>query len=392
MDKKMFYRHGALVLLALAVLWSCCLRRNELFDPSEAVLISDNADLMAHCSAFLVAGDSIYFSYYHDTVQSFENPGRVTIAPVLASAEYPSLKNFRRIEAAHAGDTLGEFVQADWRAPYDPNMLLLGEEIFYYFIGCSDSTVTYCVRKYDLRSGRFAEEAVPCTLTYDGITVPLDSRSVYEMFRHLGFPAVFNNDVVMSAPFVEYEGEYYNSFGSAFLKRSCPVVVKTVNGIDFDLVMLCPDFLYGCCESSVAIWGDNLYVIMRNSGVERGARGTYLAKYSMKGELLAGPVYLSEAQSKPVLTLDHGRLYAIYNANPSLQTDWGLVSRSRLRVSRIGRNCEILQSRDITDPYGIHYPYTGKIDGETYISFTEDRAQIDINQTRSNISFSRLWK
>ena len=375
-----------LLLSTIVLLCACAKQADRPFDPAEARVVTENSDKMTHCSAFLVDGGTIYFSYYHDPVQTLEIPTATTIVPVLAKADFPALTNIERTEVIRAGQTVGDFTQDGWRAPYDPNILRIGDGILYYFVGCADSTVTYCVRRYDIPSGSFAPTVEPCTLSYKGKKVVMNTRNLQQMFLDFDFPAVFNNDMNMSAPFVEYKGEFYNTIGSAFLKRACPIVVKTSDGIDFEVVMLCTDFLYGNCESSLAILGDEFYVIHRNSGVERGGRGCYIAKYSPDGKCLVPPQYLSEAQAKPVLAVHKGKLYAFYNANPFLQTDWGLVSRSRMRVARIGRDCSVLHSWDVTSPFGIHYPYVQTVNGDLWLSFSEDRKQLDVNQTRSNIS------
>ena len=376
--------------MVLGFLTGCGVREGAPFDPAQARVISQDKDLMAHCSAFVPGRDgTVYMAYYHDTTQTLERPDRTTITPVLArwSGKDGAIE-YRDI--IRTGQTLGSFTQSPDRAPYDPNLLLIGDTLFVYFVGCADGTVTTCVRRYDTLTDRFEESAEICTLSYQGKTVPFDTKGLFDMYADLGFEATFNNDLLMSGAFVEYNGAWYCALGTAFLPRSCPVIVRTENGVDFELVMICPEFLYGCCEASVAIWKDEFYVIMRNSGVERGGRGTYVARYDASGRCLTPPVYLSENQSKPAIILHKGRMYLIYNANPWLQTDWGLVSRSRLRISEIGRDCRIRRSWDITDPYGIHYPYVQEMDGKVWMTFTEDRKQLDIAQTRSNISLTEV--
>ena len=361
------------------------------FDPAEAVVISDPDDKMAHCSTFIGDGEgNVYFAYYHDPEQTLEAPAMTSITGVLAKASMNNLKDISREEFMRAGQTLGDFTQSPERAPYDPNLLIVGDTMMVYFIGCIDGVVTTCVRRYGLRNGSFDDKVGICTLKYDGKTVPLDTEHVFEMFQEKGLDATFNNDLLLSGSFVWYKDAWYTSFGNAFLKRSCPVILKTTDGLNFEFVMMCPEFLFGCCETSIAIWHDNFYVIMRNSGVERGGRGTYIARYDASGKCLTHPKYLSEAQSKPAIILHKGKMYIFYNANPFLYTDWGLVSRSRLRIARIDEDCNILKSWDITDPYGIHYPYVGEIDGKLWMTFTEDRKQLDINQTRTNISFTEV--
>lgn len=392
---------AALLALVLMQVQACRLRTETApFDPAHAAVINEDCDLMAHCSAFVPAGNgTVYFAYYRDSTQTLENPGRTTITPILAKATgmrtgqagdaaSVSFESIEYQEIIHSGETVGKFTQSPERAPYDPNLLLIGDTLFVYFVGCIDGTVTTCVRRCDVRSGRLSDSVETCTLSYGGKTVPFDTKGLFGMYAELGFEAVFNNDLLMTGTFVRHEDAWYSALGTAFLPRSCPVIVKTGNGVDFDLVMICPEFLYGCAESSVAVWKDDFYVIMRNSGVERGGRGCYLARYGADGRCLAGPVYLDEAQSKPAIALHKGHMYLFYNANPFLQTDWGLVSRSRLRISEIDRDCRILKSWDITDPYGIHYPYVNTIDGRLWMTFTEDRKQLDIAQTRTNISFT----
>lgn len=390
------------ILLSFSILFvlSGCGRVSTPFDPAQAAVINEDCDLMAHCSAFLPVGDGVvYFAYYRDSTQTLEAPGKTTITPVLAKATglrkgrpgegvSVAFESICPQEFIHSGETVGDYTHSPDRAPYDPNLLLLGDTLMVYFVGCIDGTVTTCVRRYDIRTDRFEDAVEVCTLSYGDKTVPFDTKGLFGMYEDLGFKATFNNDLLMSGAFVPYKGAWYCALGTAFLPRSCPVIVKTENGVDFDLVMLCPEFLYGCAEASVAIWKDDFYVVMRNSGVERGGRGCYVARYDATGYCLNGPVYLSEAQSKPAIALHKGRMYLFYNANPFLQTDWGLVSRSRLRISEIDRNCRILRSWDITDPYGIHYPYVKEMDGGLWMSFTEDRKQLDVNQTRTNISFT----
>ena len=350
---------------------------------------------MAHCSCFFPVGeDLVYFGYYRDSTQTLEAPGKTTITPILAKAEGfrkeggQGFSSIRYQDIIRTGETVGDFTQSPDRAPYDPNLLLLGDTLMVYFVGCVDGTVTTCVRRYDTVTDRFADQVEVCTLSYGDKTVPFDTKGLFGMYEDLGFAATFNNDLLLSGAFVPYKGAWYCALGTAFLPRSCPVIVKTEDGVHFEFVMMCPEFLYGCCEASVSVWKNEFYVIMRNSGVERGGRGCYVARYDASGRCLTPPVYLSEAQSKPAIVLYRGRMYLFYNANPFLQTDWGLVSRSRLRISEIDRECRIVRSWDITDPYGIHYPYVKEWNGQLWVSFTEDRKQLDIAQTRTNISFS----
>ena len=347
-------------LILIIVLFAATLNAwAQPFNPAEAKVISAPNELMTHASTIVAQQDgTLFIAYLRDTLQTHEVSSTTSIAPVLVKTHFPELDSFDKIEFMRAGETVGDFTQSPTRSPYDPNLLLLGDTLFCYFTGCIDGTITFCARRYDVPANQLTDKVEKCTLTYNGKTIPFDSKSIFAMFEEMGIHTVFTNDVVMTTPFQQYKGEWYCAFGNAFPKHSKPVVVKTRDGIHFEVVMVCKEFNFGSC--------------------------------SLDGRCLVQPVYLTEAQSKPALIVHKGRLYAFYNVNPSLYTDWGLVSRSRMRMARIGRQCQLLKSWDITSPYGIHYPFPVEIDGNLYMTFSEDRRQLNIEMTRSNIGLVRV--
>ena len=379
-------------LILIIVLFAATLNAwAQPFNPTEAKVISAPNELMTHASTIVAQQDgTLFIAYLRDTTQTHEVSSATTISPVLMKTHFPEMDSFEKVEIMRAGATVGDFTQSPTRSPYDNNLLLIGDTLFCYFTGCIDGTVTFCARRYNVATGKLDDHVDVCTLTYDGKTVPFDSQSAFAMMEEMGIRTVFSNDVVMTTPFQEYKGEWYCAFGNAFPKHSKPVIIKTTDGIHFEVVMVCKEFNFGTCEVAVAIWHNEFYVLERNSGVERGGRGTFLAKYDAQGRCLVPPVYLTEAQVKPALIVYKGRLYAFYNTNPSLYTDWGLVSRSRLRIARIGRQCQLRKTWDITSPYGIHYVYPVEIDGNLYITFSEDRRQLNIEMTRSDIGFIKV--
>ena len=363
-------------------------------DTRNAVVVSEYEDLMAHCSTYISIGDTVYVAYYHDQTQAYEHPKMTTITPVLAKMTYPDFLNIERTDIMRSGMSVGSFTQSPDRAPYDPNLLRLGDRLMCYFIGCIGEEVTYCVRPYDLKKAAMEDTVEVCTLTYEIAgrkkTVAASANALFDMYEEMGISAARHNDILMTGRFIEYGGEYYCAVATAFTPSSKPVVVKTRNGVDFDVVRVCTEHLCGACEASVEIWRDNLYVIVRNSGADLGYRGTFLYKYDMKGNCLAGPVFLTAAQSKPSLIVYKDRLYAFYTADPWIRTDWGNVSRSRLRVSEIDGDCAVISSRDVVSEFGIHYIYPGIFHDEVWMTFTEDRKKVDIAQTRSNVSFAKV--
>lgn len=371
------------------------LAQNLPIRPEEAAVISDPSDLVAHCSTFAFRGrNDVYFAYYKDSEQPKEHSVHFSTFPVLAKAGRKDGKVQFRKEVIRAEQTIGDFTHGP-RAPYDPNLLVLGNTLMVYFNGCVGTEVTFCARPYDLRKDAFEDRIVVCKLRYRDSsgaekTIDLDAKGYYRFLEDSGINGEYHNDICISARFVPYRGEWYGVLAGVFTNSSKPVVVKTRDGITFDAVMICRDFEWGACEGCLEIVDGEYYVAMRNAGCQREHQGTYLAKYGPDGTCLAAPRKLGRCQSKPAIISFKKGLYVFYNDYPNLKTEWGNVTRSRLRVEQIDRDCRPMKSWEILSGVGIHYPYVNKHRGHLYISFTEDRKKVDVRQCRSNVSFTEV--
>jgi len=365
------------------------------FIPENATVVSDPSDLIAHCSTFAFDGNGgVYFAYYKDSEQPKEHSVNLTTYPVLAKTNLASLKDIVRKDIIHSGDTVGSYHHGN-RAPYDPNLLFIGDKLMVYFNGFTSDEVTFCAREYYPETESFKDEVTICKLRYTNNkgqqkTVDLNARNCYAFYEEMGIQARYHNDLCISSRFVLHNGEYYAVLANVFSEMSKPVIVKTADGVNFDVVFVCKEFEYGACEGCLEISGDEFYVAMRNSGCPKDAQGTYLAKYSATGECLCSPRMLGRCQSKPAIIEFDKKLYVFYNAYPNLNTEWGNVARSRLRIARIDKSCNIEKTWDVTNDCGIHYPYVGKYRGSLYLSFTEDRKKVDVKQCRSNVSFTKV--
>lgn len=387
----MIYR-TFLLLATTALLFSCKVKPIENIDPQEAIVITDmTQDKMAHCSIFKIIGDTVYFAYYHDTVQVKEHPMFSSIVPVFAKAKFPLDGNIERVEVIRCGETLGDFTQDMTRAPYDPNMLKVGNKLMYYFNGCMDGTVCYCVRPYNLETATFEDAVQKCTVSYNGKTWPLDSYSLFTIMEQMGHKDLkFNNDVVMSHRFIERDGAYYNVMCNGFSHRSFPILLKTSDGINYEVVFAFNENPGGACEAAFEFIGDDVYLITRDHFAEWRKSGMFISKYSFRdGSCLVAPRLLTNQPAKPALILRGKNLYALYNVFPDIERDGKRIDRSRLRMARVGEDCSLVDSLDVIGNYGIHYPYTDYIGDDIYMTFTEDRREIS-EATRSNISMIRL--
>ncbi len=391
---RQFINLSASFLLVISLISACSCRPDTIcgFDPSEADVISDmTKDLMTHCSVFKVIDDTVYFAYYHDTLQVEEHSKHTSITPVLSKAVFPFDGNFERLDVIRSGETCGSFSQDATRAPYDPNLLKVGNRLMYYFNGCVNDTVCFCVRPYDLETASFEEEVYKCTVKFRNRTMTLDSYSLFSIMREIGHDdVVFTNDVVMSNRFIPKDGAYYNVVANAFTTRSVPILLKTVDGINFDMVFAFDENPGGCCEAAFEFVRDEIYLLTRDHFADWHDNGMFLSKYSFRdGKCLVAPRLLTAQPSDPSLIRRGKRIYAFYNVFPEIEKNGHPVHRSRLRMAQIGTDCSLIDSLDVTYEYGIHYPYTDYIGDDIYMTFTEDRRCLS-PAVRSNISMIRL--
>jgi len=365
------------------------------FCPELASVISNPDDLIAHCSTFAFDGKGgVYFAYYKDSQQPKEHSVNLSTYPVLAKSNLAALNEITRTDIIHAGDKIGSYTHGN-RAPYDPNLLFIGDTLMVYFNGFTSDEVTFCARKYSPRTETFNNSISICKLRYTtpkgkSKTVDLNAKNCYAFYEDMGIKAKYHNDLCISSRFVFHNGEYYAMLANVFSELSRPIVVKTADGVNFDVVFVCKEFEYGACEACLEISGNEFYIAMRNSGCPKEMQGTYLAKYSESGECLCAPRMLGHCQSKPAIIEYNKKIYVFFNAYPNLNTEWGNVARSRLRIAQIDKSCNIVKTWDVTSDCGIHYPYVGKYRGSLYISFTEDRKKVDVKQCRSNVSFIKV--
>lgn len=382
------------ILIPVVLAVSCGPAKLVPFNPLDGVVVSDTTvDRMAHCSVFKQIGKDVYIAYYHDTTQIFEHPQNPTIQPVLAKTKAPFDGPVERKGAVSSGETYGSFTQYAKRAPYDPNVLHIGDKLYYYFNGCVDGSVVYSVRVYDLLTESFEPEAHPCTISWHGRTVDMSSANMMAIMSEMGFQTRDVNDLTMSSRFIRYRGEYYNVFSSAFTDLSKPLVVKTADGLHFDLVFACAENPGGTCEAAIEIMDDELYIISRTYVAWDGLYGMYIGKYSMKdGSCIVKPYRLTNQAAKGAIIARHGHIYAVFNVLPNVPLGDNVFSgRSRIRVARFDRNCNQVDFADSHSAFGVHYPYVDLIDGKVWMSYTEDRRRISPHDhNRSNISMIQL--
>ena len=162
------------------------------------------------------------------------------------------------------------------------------------------------------------------------------------------------------------------------------MIVRTKDGINYEVAFVCPEFEYGCTEASMAIADEYLYIIGRSRSPKRGS---FLGCYSLSGECLREPYQIGDDGSRPEMIVHKGRIYAMYNILPLLKDDKSEdIYRSRVRVSELDRECNIVASYDYEAPYSMQYFCLDEYDGDVYLTFTEDRFR-RADKQKGNIAF-----
>lgn len=366
---------------------------------SDSRMISEPDNLMSHCPAFTVTNNGkALVMYYRDNVQKVEDSKYTTIDMRLVS--FPMRKwrdaELQRQHFLREGETVGDYTQQG-RAPYDPCIFIAGNSAQALFGGIENGDVMYATRAYDLKRGEFGPSITRCTLSYDieggHKTVRLSNEGVKEFYQDSGYADAFDNfyQIVLSPSCVEYEGSYYLALSVWCCPQSRPVILKTKDFINYEVVMTCTEFVHGGAESSVSIYKDEIYVISRSTRpADKSHAGCYIAKYSMDGTCLVKPWMIGNNESRPVLYDAGGKLFAIYNVLPDYYDNGKKVNRSHIRISEIDKNANSIRGWDLTMEDSFQYYELLRYKGKNYIVFVEDRQKVANGSRKGNIGFAEL--
>ena len=162
------------------------------------------------------------------------------------------------------------------------------------------------------------------------------------------------------------------------------MVLRTKDGINYEVAFICPEFEYGCTEASMAIANDRIYLIGRSRSPKRGS---FLGCYSLSGECITTPQWVGDDGSRPEMIVHKGKIYAMYNILPLLKDENGKeIYRSRVRLAELNKEGKILAKWDYEMPYSMQYFCLDEYKGDVYLTFTEDRFR-RADKEKGNIAF-----
>jgi hypothetical protein len=228
-----------------------------------------------------------------------------------------------------------------------------------------------------------------CSLTYStengAVTVPLKASALRDFYELQGVTEWTNYErPLIDKKFVRHGEWYYNALCNWYCKRVPPTIVRTKDGINYEVAFVCSGYDCGCTEGSIAIHNDRLYLIGRSRSPQRGA---FLGCFSLSGETLRAPYLIGDDGSRPEMIVHKGKIYAMYNILPNFVTEDGKeIYRSRVRISELDNECNEVRHWDYSAPKSMQYFCLNEYEGEVYLTFTEDRFD-RADKQKGNIAF-----
>lgn len=392
-------RHFALLaIFGLASLVASAREPKSLFpfNVEDGVVISDPANKMSHASATLInkKGD-VFVTHIRDCQNNHEDPSNLTID--LALSKF-NIKKYKSGKIEHSvllktGGSIGEFKQDSNYPPYDVFLMDLGDKIRCIFQARENGDSVMAAFDISAEDGKPIGFVDRCRIHYthngEKKSVTMTAEAFREVYTDLGVTK-FNGyeRPLLDNNFTKHGEWYYNVISSWCCAGSVPIVVRTKDGIDYEMVYTCPEFKYGASEAAMTIEGERVYIIARTSRpANKVVRGTFLGVYSLTGECLRKPYQIGDIESRPEFLNYDGTVYVMYNVKPNYLLPNGKgANRSRVRLAILNDVGTVERAWEIASPHSIQYYCLNEYKGDIYFTFGEDRFN-RAKAKKGNISF-----
>ena len=392
----------SLLILVVVVMGAAVARRGGAgfpFYPEKATLISHPDNRMTHCASTIIrkSGD-VFVAQIRDQKHNHEDPKNKTIEVAISKF---NLRNVRTDKVEHTtvlsvGGSIGGFKQSDNMPPYDPFLFDAGDKVRCALYGYDTEWKLISV-DMNPKTCEFEGEAKVCTLTYEvegkKMTVPMTATAFREFYRTIGITEFRGFErSILDKKYSRCGEWYYSVIANWCCKGVVPVVVRTKNAIDFEVVFVCPEYIWGAAESALAIHDGRCYIIARTTRPkDRSKRGVYMGCYSLAdGKCLRKPYKIGSVESRPDMLVYKDKVYAMYNTDPSFINEQGKkVYRSRVRIAELNKEANVVRAWEIASPKSIQYYCMNEHKGKAYLSFVEDRF-LRANSYKGNIAFIQL--
>ena len=367
------------------------------FAVEDGVVVSHPDNKMSHgSSAIITKSGDVYISHLRDYQNNHEDPSMLTIEIAMSKFNAKQWKNpkITHTTVVKTGGTIGSFKQQDNFAPYDNFLLDLGDKVRGIFMGYENDNSVMVAFDIDPKTCQPASDIMRCHINYtvNGVKkrIPISANAFKEAYADLGVTDFAGYErPLIDKKFIKHGEWYYNVISSWCTRHSVPIIVRTKDGIDFEVVFTCPEFKFGAAEGAVTIKDDRIYVIARTSRPkEKIQQGTFLGVYSLStGECLRKPYHIGDIESRPDMITFNDTVYVMYNVKPNYLLENGKsANRSRIRLAILNEMGTVERAWEIASPHSIQYYCLNEYKGDVYLTFGEDR----FNRARAkkgNISF-----
>ncbi|MBQ5647974.1 MAG: hypothetical protein IIV16_02485 [Alistipes sp.] len=384
-------RRVFIALVAICLFSACASHSVSIFDADKAVLVSGPENRMSHCASTHIFPDGeVWVAHYRDLEGNVEDPVNTTIEIVLSRfnmEEWQSPK-IRHTQLFKAGAKLGDFQQGDYAA-YDPVLFEVNGAMRCIIQAFENGESCLAAFDIDRTNGTPTDKMMRCTLTYQtdngAVTIPLKGSALRDFYQRQGVTEWGNYErPLIDKKFVRHGEWYYNVLCNWYCKKVPPTIVRTKDGVSYEVAFLCHGYDYGCTEGSIAIYDNQLYLIGRSRSPYRGS---FIGCFSLEGKTLRAPYYIGDDGSRPEMIVHKGKVYAMYNILPNHIDDNGRkIYRSRVRLAELDKECKIVRSWDYEAPYSMQYFCLNEHNGDVYLTFTEDRFH-RADKQKGNIAF-----
>ena len=378
-------------LVVLTALAACGSHSASPFDAKKATLVSDPENRMSHCaSTYIFPDGEVWVAHYRDLEGNIEDPVNTSIEIVLSRFDIKEWQSptIRHTQLFKAGAKLGDFQQGNYAA-YDP--VLFEVEGAMRCIIQAFKNGESCLAAFDIdrTSGTPTDRMMRCTLPYQTesgeVTVPLKASDLRDFYERQGVTEWSNYErPLIDKRFVRHGEWYYNVLCNWYCKSVPPTIVRTKDGVNYEVAFVCPGYGYGCTEGSIAIHENQLYLIGRSRSPQRGS---FLGCFSLEGKTIRTPYHIGDDGSRPEMMVRKGKVYAMYNILPNHIDESGReIYRSRVRLAELNKECNEVKRWEYTAKNSMQYFCLNEYEGEVYLTFTEDRFR-RADKQKGNIAF-----
>ena len=322
-------------------------------------------DKMVHVSTFYKVGDTLYMSYYANTRTNAEDPTKHTAR--LVYAPFDNLSQQTYVDVADIGQ---EYNGQTIDAIYDSLLLKTSDDSYmiYAFTAKVGGKFYMLYRRFDPKT-KLLSDTHTMNFKAGALSGTFDTVSVHDLLAQIGIDYDYEDRdisfIQKLSPRVE-DGvtQYYAGIG---ILHMC-FVVKSSDLINWTFVSA-PDFKYKPeFEPSVYVKGDNVYYFCRQQGTEANA---VLAKYDINNDRWSKPILVPDTQSRYDFFGDNDQLYLVHSP-----LDRNHISLMQIDQNVLERSYEVATA-EVQDCF---YPFTQKIDGQMYMSFTQSRHHIWLSE------------